>query len=68
MEIKLVTAVTLLELLAAFDTVGHDILLEIMHNKFGIDEMHLNGTAVTSSPGNSKSTLTRPTQLKRPCN
>ena len=37
MENKLVTAVILLNLLAAFDTVDHDILLEVMHNKFGMD-------------------------------
>ena len=37
MENKLVTAVTLLDLLAAFITVDHDILLEVLHNKFGID-------------------------------
>ena len=37
MENKLVTAVTLLDLLAAFDTVDQDILMEVLHNKFGID-------------------------------
>ena len=37
MENKLVTAVTLLDLLAVFDTVDHDIFLEVLHNKFGIE-------------------------------
>ena len=37
MENKLVTAVTILDLLATFDTVDHDLLLEVLRNKFGID-------------------------------
>ena len=34
MESKLVTAVTILDLLAAFHTVDYDLLLEVLHNKF----------------------------------
>ena len=34
MENKLVTAITILGLSAIFDTVDHDILLEVLHNKF----------------------------------
>ena len=49
MENKLVTAVTLLDLLAAFDTVDHDIHLEVLHNKFGIDENALKCTVIISS-------------------
>ena len=37
MESKLVTVVTLLDLLAAYDRVDHDILLEVLHNIFGIN-------------------------------
>ena len=52
MENKLVTAVTLLDLLAAFDTADHEIFLAVVHKKFGID-----GNALKwSSPGNSKLT------------
>ena len=37
MESKVVTAVTILDLSAASDIVDHDLLLEALHNKFGID-------------------------------
>ena len=37
MENQLVTAVTILDLSATFDTVDHDLFLDVLHNKFGID-------------------------------
>ena len=37
MENKLITAVTILDLWATFNTVGHDLLLEVLHKIFGID-------------------------------
>ena len=36
-EDKLVTVVTILDLSATFDTMDHDLLLEVLYNKFGID-------------------------------
>ena len=36
-ENKLVTTVTILDFLAAFDTVDHDLPFEVLHNKSGID-------------------------------
>ena len=36
MEKKLVTTVTILDLSATFDTVDHDLFVEVQHNKFGI--------------------------------
>ena len=37
MKNRLVNAVRILDLLAAFDTVNHDLLLEVLCIKFGID-------------------------------
>ena len=37
MESKLVTAVTLLYLSGFFNTVDHNIFLEVLHNRFGLD-------------------------------
>ena len=36
MENKQITAVLIMDLLAAFDTVDHDVLLNVLHRKFGI--------------------------------
>ena len=41
MERQEVTAMTVLELLAAFDTVDHDLLLEVLNNRFGVKERAL---------------------------
>ena len=41
METKSIMAVTFLDLSAAFDTVNHDLLLDILNKKFGISELAL---------------------------
>ena len=40
-KLNSIMAVTILDLLAAFDTVDHDLLLEILNKKFGIFEVAL---------------------------
>ena len=41
MERKQVTAVIVLNMLAAFDTIDHNLLLDILHKRFGIAETAL---------------------------
>ena len=41
MERKEVTAVIVLDMSAAFDTVDQDLLLDILHNKYGITDTAL---------------------------
>ena len=41
MERKNVTAMVVMDLSAAFDTVDHDILLSVLENKFGIKDVAL---------------------------
>ena len=43
MEKQEVTAVTILDLLAAFDMVDHDLLLEVLNRRFGVKGRALNG-------------------------
>ena len=38
MEEQLATAVVILDLLAAFDTVDHDLLLDVLEKKFGVTD------------------------------
>ena len=41
MERKEVTVVIVLDMSAAFDTVDHDLLLDILHNRYGITDTAL---------------------------
>ena len=47
MENKQITAVLIMDLLAAFDTVNHNLLLDALHSKFGIKTQHSNGTTTS---------------------
>ena len=52
MENQLVTVGVILDLSAAFDTVVHDFLLDILEKQFGITDAAKNGTITTSNLGN----------------
>ena len=51
MENKNITAVIILDLLAAFDTVNHNLLLEILDKKFGIKDKALHWYEQCLKPG-----------------
>ena len=36
-EVQEITAVVVIDLSVAFDTVDHDVLLEVLNNRFGLD-------------------------------
>ena len=42
MENKLITAVTVMDLSAAFDTVSHELLLTVLREQFGINDVAIN--------------------------
>ena len=42
MENKLITAATVMDLSAAFDTVTHELLLTVLREQFGINDVTIN--------------------------
>ena len=42
MENKLITALTVMDLSAAFDTVSHELLLTVLRERFGINDVAIN--------------------------
>ena len=51
MENKLITAVTVMDLPVAFDTVSHDLLLAVLREQFGIKGVALNWYENYLKPG-----------------
>ena len=47
MEDQLVTSVVILDLLVAFDTVDHNLLLDVLEKRFGVTDNTNNGTITT---------------------
>ena len=51
MEIQEITTVVILDLLAVFDTVDHDVFLTVLKTCFGIDGKVINVLKTISGPG-----------------
>ena len=54
MEVQELTAVVVTDLSAAFDTVHHDVLLEVLNNRFGLDGSTLGWINSYPKPRNLK--------------
>ena len=67
MENKLVSAVTILKISATFDTVDHNLLPYVLHNKFGIDGNALKWYNNYLKPRKCKVNINR-TYSKNTCN
>ena len=59
MEEQLVTAVMILDLSVAFDTVDHDLLLEVLGKRFGVTDKAKQWYCNYINRGNSLSSLAK---------
>ena len=65
MEIQKITALALMDLLATFNTVPHDGLIEVLKCKFGLEGTHSSGLKSTAGQGFSRLASTVNTQKQK---